>query len=135
MGRVGNEDLGLGAEKGNRSWGEGVRLGISLCLYAMSFNVPALPNPPSWARHLRFCPSANAVTRQGLGGVSPATEAGNAVLCDGQSHRVCPDGKPDASEYLKEPPALSWASAKRMNCLIRCKGIVTLRPVLFVCNA
>jgi hypothetical protein len=38
--------------------------------------------PEAWARHLRFCPSANAVTGQGLGGVSVANEAGNAVLCD-----------------------------------------------------
>ncbi|MCG3771367.1 MAG: hypothetical protein JW384_02553 [Nitrosomonadaceae bacterium] len=60
----------------------------------MSANVPALPNPKSWARHLRLCPSANAVTGQGLGGVSAANEAGNAVLAAGvASMPPCLDGK------------------------------------------
>ena len=38
--------------------------------------------PAAWARHLRFCSSANAVTGQGLGEVSAANEAGNPVLDD-----------------------------------------------------
>ena len=36
--------------------------------------------PAAWARHLRLCSSANAVTGQGLGGKSAATGAGNPVL-------------------------------------------------------
>ena len=44
----------------------------------MSFNVPALPNPPGWRD---VCP-ANGVTDQGLGEESAANEAGNAVLDD-----------------------------------------------------
>jgi len=48
----------------------------------IALNVPRLPNPQSWARHLRLCSSANAVTRQGLGEVSAANGAGNLVLDD-----------------------------------------------------
>ena len=60
----------------------------------MSANVPGLPNPQSWARHLRFCSSANAVTGQGLGEGSAATGAGNPVLAEvGASLRPCHDGK------------------------------------------
>ena len=40
--------------------------------------------PAAWARHLRLCPSANAVTGQGLGVVSGANGAGNPVLGDGR---------------------------------------------------
>ena len=40
------------------------------------------------------------MTDQGLGEVSEANEAGNPVLGDGQSHRVCLDGKPGVSELL-----------------------------------
>ena len=55
-------------------------------MLAMSYNVPGLPNPQSWARHLRLCPSANAVTGQGLGAVTSEARngAGNPVLCDGR---------------------------------------------------
>ena len=48
----------------------------------IAYNVSGLPNPQSWARHLRLCPSANAVTTQGLGEESEANEAGNPVLYD-----------------------------------------------------
>ena len=41
-------------------------------------------------------PLANGVTDQGLGERNEVTGAGNPVLCDGQSHRVCLKGKPDA---------------------------------------
>ena len=81
----------------------------------MSANVPGLPNPQSWARHLRFCSSANAVTGQGLGEVSAANEAGNPVLyVVGASIGPCHDGKarfspPQPNRYGKkaEPPKAS----------------------------
>ncbi len=38
--------------------------------------------PAAWARHLRLCSSANAVTGQGLGEESAANEAGNPVLAE-----------------------------------------------------
>ena len=59
-----------------------------------SYNVSGLPNPQSWARHLRLCPSANAVTGQGLGEVSAANGAGNPVLCVVVvPHCLCPLGR------------------------------------------
>ena len=51
-------------------------------ILAMSYNGPGLPNPKGWTRHLRFCSSANAVTRQGLGVVSAANGAGNPGLAE-----------------------------------------------------
>ena len=79
------------------------------------------PNPPRcmamppnqteggfWAFHITFRvaepeglarrlpPLANGVTDQGLGEVTSTARngAGNPVLCDGQSQRACPAGKP-----------------------------------------
>ena len=50
---------------------------MSLAAFHLTFRVA---EPAVWARHLRLCPSANAVTRQGLGVVSAANGAGNPVL-------------------------------------------------------
>ena len=54
---------------------------LALATFHLTFRVA---EPAAWARHLRFCPSANAVTRQGLGERSAATEAGNPVLYEGR---------------------------------------------------
>ena len=71
----------------------------SLCFWGIAPNVSGLPNPQSWARHLRLCSSANAVTGQGLGGVSVANGAGNPVLAEGQPHRACMDASPVSSDH------------------------------------
>ena len=53
---------------------------LSLTAFRITFRVA---EPAAWARHLRLCSSANAVTGQGLGEVSAANEAGNPVLGEG----------------------------------------------------
>ena len=52
-----------------------------LAAFHITFRVA---EPAAWARHLRLCSSANAVTRQGLGEVTNEVRngAGNPVLGD-----------------------------------------------------
>jgi len=63
------------------------RTGRSRLLTALRLT-SRVAEPAAWARHLRFCSSANAVTGQGLGGRSEATGAGNLVLGDGRPRGV-----------------------------------------------
>jgi len=73
---------------------------LSLIAFQLTFRVA---EPEARARHLRS--SANAVNGRGLGEVTSAARnvAGNAVLCDGQSHRVCLDGRPGIHGHTKPP--------------------------------
>ena len=94
-------------------------------------NVSGLPNPPSWARHLRLCSSANAVTRQGLGGRSEATGAGNPVLAEEEllprppntamplktPGRPAPLAPPPLNVTPSHPPILNRKSGASMRTL------------------
>ena len=99
-------------------------------------NVYGLPNPQSWARHLRLCFSANAAPRQGLGEESAANEAGTPVLYAVQSspslsgrQAWCPP-KSSALRLRELGPQLDKAVLLRSACRIDQNSILGPEMVL-----
>ena len=107
---------------------------LSLTAFHITFRVA---EPAVLGMAFAPLPSANAVTRQGLGEVSAANGAGKPVLYDGQPHRACPDGKRGDSEpfytlngtpVLQRRPCFPIVSAARslVPCIVLVDSVDSL---------
>ena len=88
---------------------------LSLAAFHLTSRVA---EPAAWARHLRLCSSANAVTGQGLGEVSAANAAGNPVLC---AVVVFPMALPRWQSHLLSAPLSLYEAEALWNDLLRGK--------------